>query len=199
MTDGSVSFVPRDLNYERIANQDHMIVIHFNTMGYAEKHITVFSPEDSQAMKPLFEKILACWQQKEPGYRYQCHGLLYEIFALCHRQIGSPRKSSKIAEGVSFLQSHWDDPALTVGQAADRANMSEVYFRRLFYREFGTTPKGYLIDLRLQNAISLMDTGYFTLQEIAAKCGYTDYKYFSVEFKRYKGCSPSEYVHRLGI
>ena len=196
MTDGSVSFIPRDLDYERTASKDRMIVIHFNTIGYTGKRITVFSPENPEALKSLFEEILVCWLQKEPGYRYRCHGLLYEIFALCHSHTSRPRKSSKIAEGVSYIQSHWDDPALTIGQAADRSNMSEVYFRRLFYREFGTTPKHYLIDLRLQNALSLMDTGYFTLQEIAAKCGYTDYKYFSVEFKRHKGYSPSEYAYR---
>ena len=197
MTDGSISFVPRNLDYERVAGTDRMIVIHFNTIGYTEKNIEVFLPPNPNQMQTLFEKILLCWQQKDSGYRYRCHSLLYEIFALCHSHTSTSRKPSKIEAGVSYIQSHWDDPSLTIAQAANEANMSEVYFRRLFYREFGTTPKRFLIDLRLQNAVSLMDTGYFSLQEIAAKCGYADYKYFSVEFKRHKGCSPSEYMYQF--
>lgn len=197
MTDGCVCFVPRNLDYERTASKDRLIVIHFNTIGYTQGNIEMFSPPNPATMQALFEQLLSCWQAKLPGYRYCCHGLLYEIFGLCHSQTSRVRKPSKIAEGVGFIQSHWNDPALTIGQAANRANMSEVYFRRLFYREYGTTPKHFLIGLRLQNAVSLMDTGYFTLQEIAARCGYADYKYFSVEFKRHKGCSPSEYINRL--
>lgn len=197
MADGSVCFVPHNLDYERIAGKDKMIVIHFHMIGYTQNNIEVFTPRDPTALQALFEKTLSHWQQKESGYRYRCHSLLYEIFGICHSQMRHSRKPSKIAEGVSYIQSHWDDPALTVRDAAKCAHMSEVYFRKLFYREYGTSPRRFLIDLRLQNAISLMGTGYFTLQEIAAQCGYTDYKYFSVEFKRHKGCSPSEYIYQF--
>ena len=197
MTSSSVSFVPKGLDYERTASKDRMIVVHFNTIGYTSDSIEVFSPQDPATIQTLFEQLLLSWQQKQPGYRYRCQGLLYEIFSLCHRQMHHSRKPSKIAEGVSYLQTHWDDPTLTVGDAAKHAHMSEVYFRKLFHREYGTSPRRFLIELRLQNAVSLMGTGYFTLQEIAAQCGYADYKYFSVEFKRHKGCSPSEYIYQF--
>lgn len=194
--DGSICFIPSDLDYQRIATRDRMIVIHFHMIGYTQKKIEIFTPVDP-TLQTLFQQLLLSWQEKLPGYRYHCHSLLYEIFTICHRQTNRIQKPSKISKGVSYIQSHWDDPTLTIGQASKQANMSEVYFRRLFYQEYGMTPKQYMIDLRLQNAVSLMDTGYFTLQEIAAQCGYTDYKYFSVEFKRHKGCSPSEYIYRF--
>ena len=40
-----------------------------------------------------------------------------------------------------------------------------------------------------------MSTGYYSLKEIAIMSGYEDYKYFSAEFKREKGISPSKYVY----
>ena len=73
--------------------------------------------------------------------------------------------------------------------------MSEVYFRRLFNLEFGTSPQKYIVHLRILHAKGLISTGYHTLKEVAYLSGYTDYKYFSVEFKKKVGVSPSEYVY----
>lgn len=73
--------------------------------------------------------------------------------------------------------------------------MSEVYFRKLFKKEFNTSPKKYVIDSRIKHAVSLINSGLYTLKEIASLCGYTDYKYFSVEFKKMTGKSPSEYTY----
>ena len=52
-------------------------------------------------------------------------------------------------------------------------------------------------NLRMQKAISLINTGYYSLKEVAAMCGFTDYKYFSVEFKKHTGKSPSEYEYKF--
>ena len=53
----------------------------------------------------------------------------------------------------------------------------------------------------MEYAASLILAGNFTLQEIADMCGYDDYKYFSVEFKKMIGVSPSKYTynHRNSI
>ena len=73
--------------------------------------------------------------------------------------------------------------------------MSEVYFRKLFKAEFGISPQKYIIKLRMQNALGLISTGYYSLKEVAEMSGYHDYKYFSVEFKKMIGVSPSEYSY----
>ena len=73
--------------------------------------------------------------------------------------------------------------------------MTEVYFRKLFKQEYGVSPQKYIIDLRMQNAVGLIATGYYSLKDVAAMSGYNDYRYFSVEFKRKYGVSPSEYSY----
>jgi two-component system response regulator YesN len=72
-----------------------------------------------------------------------------------------------------------------------------VYFRKLFKAEFGMSPQKYIIKLKIQKAVFLMSTGYYSLKEISLMSGYTDYKYFSTEFKREKGVSPSKYVYNF--
>ena len=82
------------------------------------------------------------------------------------------------------------DPAL-----AEQSFMSEVYFRKLFKSSYGISPQKYIIRLRIQHAKGLISIGYYSLKEIALMSGYTDYKYFSTEFKKQVGVSPSDYIY----
>jgi two-component system response regulator YesN len=82
-----------------------------------------------------------------------------------------------------------------MAEIAKQSFMSEVYFRKLFKAEYGITPQKQIIYLRMQNAVDLISTGYYSLKEVALLSGYNDYKHFSVEFKKIKGVSPSEYLY----
>ena len=173
---GSVCFFPAGLNYRRIASVDELIVVHFRTAESSEQSIISFTPENTEIFARLFKRILNLWQRKETGYKYKCTAILYEIFAECHKQYPAPK---------------------TVKEIADRSFISEVYFRKLFKAEFGMSPQKYIIKLKIQKAVFLMSTGYYSLKEISLMSGYTDYKYFSTEFKREKGVSPSKYVYNF--
>lgn len=196
LTDNALCFVPQGTDYRRFATTDKLIAIHFHTTANLQNKIRVYTPQESDRLQALFQQLLHCWEQKAPGYRYQCNGILYEIFGICHACFGGTMEPTKISAAVAYIQKNWNDPQLTVGKAAEQAYISEVYFRKLFHKETGLSPKRYIMDLRMQNATSLLDSGYFSLQEVAEQCGYTDYKYFSVEFRRYIGCTPSAYAGR---
>ena len=47
---------------------------------------------------------------------------------------------------------------LTIKEIADKAFISEVYFRKLFKESYGTSPQKYLIELRINNAKTLIAT-----------------------------------------
>ena len=83
--------------------------------------------------------------------------------------------------------------ASTVAYLAKTAHISEAYFRRLFKAEYNTSPKKYISKLRIKYASELIATGYYSLPQVAEMSGFSDYRYFSVEFKRHMGCSPSKY------
>ena len=73
---------------------------------------------------------------------------------------------------------------------------SDERFAKLFKKEFGISPKQYVINKRIKYASSLIIAGYHTLSEISSLCGYNDYKHFSVEFKKIVGVSPSKYIYK---
>jgi AraC-like DNA-binding protein len=195
MKSHSVSYFPAMLDYTRAATVDEMIAIHFDTTDYHTQRIECFDAKQPEKLARLFRAILACWKQKEIGYPYRCSAILYEILAECYAQnFVAEAQSSKIQGSVEYLLTNFKKCDLSIKEIAERSFISEVYFRKLFKDAYGVSPQKYIIDLRIQNAVALMSAGYYSLKEIAYLSGYHDYKYFSVEFKKRMGVSPSEYI-----
>ena len=60
----------------------------------------------------------------------------------------------------------------------------------------GQTPLEYLTHLRMKTAermLTLWADGY-TIAEVAEMCGFDNALYFSRIFKKYHGCSPSQFL-----
>ncbi len=196
LSDHSVCFVPAGLDYAREATVDTLIVIHFHTSDYATQAIESFMPKNTERFSALFHQILEEWKQKKLGYYYRATALLYEIFSECHAQYKkSTLQDSKIQNSVKYILENYKSSKLTISDIAKQSFMSEVYFRKLFKKEYGISPQKYIINLRIQNAVGLILTGYYSLQDVARMSGYNDYKYFSVEFKKITGASPSNYLY----
>ena len=194
MRDSYIAYVPAHLDYSRIAGCDELIAINFETIDRDTKDIEFFVPQYSTVLSRLFRQCLDCWNQKDTGYQYRCAAILNEILAECHVQNFNPKiRNSKIQNSIDYIMKNYTDPDLSIAKIAKESFMSEVCFRKLFKQEYGISPQKYIIDLRIQHAVELISTGYYSLKEVAYMSGYSDYKYFSVEFKRITGESPSKY------
>lgn len=71
------------------------------------------------------------------------------------------------------------------------------YLRRLFKKEVGMSPLEYMTSLRMKNAEWLLSTAWMNgcaISEIARMCGFANALYFSRVFRKYYGCSPTQYV-----
>ncbi len=71
------------------------------------------------------------------------------------------------------------------------------YLRRIFKKEIGMSPLEYMTSLRMKNAERLLTTHWMNgcaISEIARMCGYTNALYFSRVFKKYYGCSPTQFL-----
>lgn len=77
-----------------------------------------------------------------------------------------------------------------------KSGYAEDYIRAQFKRIMGKTPTEFLTEVRINHACYLIDIykNSFSLADVAEKCGYTDYVYFSRRFKQVTGISPRKYM-----
>lgn len=197
LSDNSVCYFPANANYRRTSEKDKMIVVHFKAFNYRSDEIEKFVPNDSEKYRRLFEKILECRMKKELAYKNECSSLLYKIFAEFYRDCAGERKKTPISEAVDYINKNYANVDFSLERAAAKAFMSESYFRKLFKKEFGIPPKQYVVKKRIDRAKALILTGYYGIGEVSELCGYNDSKYFSVEFKKYTGITPSRFSYNF--
>ncbi|MBR2930552.1 MAG: helix-turn-helix transcriptional regulator [Clostridia bacterium] len=192
---GEMIFVPKGRDYEIKARaRERIIVVHFDIRDDEEREFEVISPRNPEIMAELFIKMHSAWEARKPGYEYRVdslfarvmEGLVSEAF---HKERGIKPDLSTL---LDFIHTNFHDPAVSVRSLAKRMNVTETYLRRLFNEKFSTSPIRYLTRLRLDHAHQLLESGYYTVEEVARLSGYNDPKYFSTLFKRHFGISPGK-------
>lgn len=103
-----------------------------------------------------------------------------------------PGPVSQVAVAKQFIEEHACMP-ITVQDVANHVGLSESYLRYLFKQDCGEPPVKYLNRVRVQRAKDLLTSDFFTLEEVAAACGFANVYYFSRVFKAYTGMSPGQY------
>ena len=196
LSPNAVCFFPAGVGYTRKTAVDHLIVVHFHAIGYNAAEPEHFYPSDPAALAALFEEMLCLWREKAPGYRHEVSALFYRVLAACYRDNEPPLGDERIEAGVRYIKERCLHTDFSLSEAAGRSFMSEAYFRRLFHRQMGESPKQYVTHRRLKHAATLLQTDYYSVAEVAALCGYRDSKHFAVEFKRAMGASPSTYAYQ---
>lgn len=195
MERGSIAYFPPDLNYARMADYDDMIVIHFEVFNYNSNSIETYKTENMDEIQRLFEEIYRVWSTNGRERYYDATVLLYKIFAFILKDCTLTEKSEIriVSEAKHIMQTEYPNPYLSIKQVADKLNISQEYLRRIFKDNENTSPKKYLQDLRIRRASSLLTSGYYSVKQVAEKCGFMDEKYFSTAFKKATGIQPSKY------
>ncbi len=81
---------------------------------------------------------------------------------------------------------------LTLDKLANACHLSASHFCRLFRQITGQSPVQYLLEIRLQEATTLLKRTNKSITEIAYKVGFDNVGYFSRKFKEIYGISPSQ-------
>jgi two-component system response regulator YesN len=82
---------------------------------------------------------------------------------------------------------------LNLTMLAERFNYNPSYFSELFKSKAGKTFIQYLTEVRMAEAIRLLEETALSLWDIAELTGFSNASYFSSKFKRMYGVTPSDY------
>ncbi len=197
LTENSLCYVPSNVNYTRDSVKDNLIVVHFKSFNYHSNEIEHFYPGNPEKYRESFRTLLDCWNNRGIGYKNECAAIFSKILADIYRDSKNIIGDSKIAKSVLYIEQNCLKRDFSLEIAAEKSFMSETYFRKLFKKELGVSPKQYVIEKRMEYAKGLLVAGYFSIREIAFQCGYNDEKHFSSEFKKHTGVSPSAYIYNF--
>ena len=98
---------------------------------------------------------------------------------------------------MDYIQKNYSRKELSLNSISKEVFVSPAYISTLFKKSQGINLSEYIIKVRLEKAVSLLRNTDLKTYEIAEKIGYTSAQYFSVLFKRYLGCSPTEYKSKI--
>ena len=110
-------------------------------------------------------------------------------------QTNPERLSDDILQVIRFMNDHLGEK-VTVPRLAEMAHLSHTGLLWKFHRQLGTSPSQYLIMLRLRYAKQLLLEGQLSVNEIAARCGYSNAYYFTNAFREECGVCPTEFRKR---
>lgn len=103
--------------------------------------------------------------------------------------------SKYVEEAIQYIQNHYHED-ITISTVAGFLEISEGYLSRVFKKETDYTFTSYLTYYRIQLAMNLLKDYRVKVYEVADQVGYSDTAYFSAQFKKVTGISPSEYQER---
>lgn len=125
--------------------------------------------------------------------RAEIMSIFYEII---HNLSSENKTGSILLPAIKYIENNYQNPKVNNFELAAKCNISEVYLRKLFLKQFNTTPKQFIIDIRIQKAKQLLSEGTITVEKIAEKCGFSTPYHFCRLFKKRTGFTPSEYSKR---
>lgn len=162
----------------------------------------VFYAGISSTYTYLFKEMINELQTCRVGYEELLSMYLQQIFLLIQRsrQEKRPTVNTHIQEEMElarrYFQEHYNEE-INIEEYAISRNMSVSWFLRNFKQVTMKSPMQYILSVRINNAVSLLESTDYNVTEISTIVGYDNPLYFSRIFKKQRGVSPSDYRKAL--
>ncbi|MEF2968944.1 AraC family transcriptional regulator [Paenibacillus sp. M1] len=163
--------------------------------------LPVFRPGGYSRIPELLEAVLQAFRSKKPSSHLASLGWLHLVMAEAEetlvRESALPAGESGVQrivkQMIHYMASQYAHP-MSIEQMCASLGYNRAYLSRIFKKETGLTPVTYLLKLRIDKSRQLLrERPELSIEQIAASVGLADALYFSRQFRRFHGQSPSEY------
>ena len=131
----------------------------------------------------------------------QCRGLMFAILSRISMLENKLNSESTIMpqlnRALKYIEDIYARPVLSQEEIAKKAGISVSYLKKLFQRQFETSPMKYVQKERMLIARQLLRNQYLFINEVGEKCGYPDPNYFSRIFRKIHRMTPGEFRHSV--
>lgn len=166
---------------------------------------------DMDKILDLIYVTLSHFFKKDFGYELKIKGCLCELWSHLlsfFQDTGHPVNvtsqhskldSERIKGAILFIQKNYVEP-LTLEEIADSIHVSKSECCRCFQRTLGLTAFDYLLKYRIFESTKKIMRGEKVADSIAtlaASVGFNNTSYYNKIFKKYLGCTPTEYKKNI--
>lgn len=96
-----------------------------------------------------------------------------------------------VKEAIRFIKENFQKN-IGVSEICHAAGLSRAYFSRIFKQITGFTVVNYVNLVRCQSAAKMLRTGKYRVKTVAERCGFTNFSYFTLTYKKIMGKLPTE-------
>lgn len=170
--------------------------VHFNTDSSLPDLPHFFHLPESRRVTELFRSIEAARSRGTYLHRWQenllLQSILLEIHLELHRAAVGSYTELRLRRAISYIH---DNPTrhIDVDELLLKSGMGKSAFFQAFRQLTGTSPARYADRVRLEHARDLLLGTDWSVEQVAARCGYEDPFYFSRCFRKEFGLSPRKY------
>ncbi len=145
-------------------------------------------------------------QLNESAARVYYHGKALELLSLYFSNrvpdiencpfLNDEETVRKIKNAKEYLLKQMDAPP-GLKELAKISGLNEFQLKAGFKEVYGNTVYGYLLDQKMDQARTLLDSGKFQVNEVAYKMGYANTSHFIAAFRKKFGVTPKKYLMNL--
>ena len=150
-----------------------------------------------EAIEALFlKKSFDSFLKQKAENRLLAQSMLISFLSrLLFEQNRSPRDDELIRRVLQYIDDHLDQ-VINIEDICLTFQLSPSGFKLKFKEGTGVTPRDYINSRKIQKAKDLLQSGK-TVTETAMQLSFNSSDYFSVVFKKYTACSPTQFVRGL--
>ncbi|WP_422350461.1 helix-turn-helix domain-containing protein [Flagellimonas sp.] len=169
-----------------IEKSGHVLVFSQQCKDELQSKFEAFAYQDNQSRLINLLSILSDLS-KEKSYK-----TLLDTFSINEFKSDEIKRLEHVFEYVNTSYHKEISVPEISAQLGFTPNSFSRFFRKMTQRRF----LDFVNEYRITKAVELFNEDNSTIAEVMYQCGFTDPSYFSKQFRRYQGLSPSVYVKR---
>lgn len=178
------------------AGSDSILMLSFSLSSILGELRELFfrSESDEDGQDEIYYKIIRKNTLDEAMELFETELVRLAQIARSQESVSAQQSIKKACE---YIEKHFCEPALRIGEVAAEVGLSQSYFSAMFAEATGESFTEYLIKRRMKEAQMLLMNSEYKIQEIGYKTGYDNPAYFSAAFKKFTGVSVSKYKEMI--
>lgn len=187
----SAILLPQGGSYSLYGDKDGVFpVINFKCENLDCHTITLFPLKNPDVCIKHYENIKKLFLFNEN--KLKVYSIFYDLIdSISKEQLA---KQNILYPAMKYLEKNIADPQLSNTQLARQAGISEVYLRKQFLTHYNTTPKQYILDVRIEKAKQMLIDTPYKITAVSESCGFSSVYHFCREFKKRTGLTATEFA-----